>query len=543
MAKFRKFIMLAVIPVLLTGCLSSSDSDSSAEESRMEASAAEEASSASEDQMDITEYFTEGTILTLSIETVSQDKNVMDFVEKPIAPYVSHSIASWTPGYKIPPEPYYEDCFITLKDNGGNVFLDAAEAAVKVRGNWTTSYNKKPLRIKFSEKQNLLGLNDGAKMKNWILLAEYKDISMLRNKTALSISRELLGEDGLYAADAAFVEVVINRQYWGVYLLTELQQVNPNRVDITEPEEGYQGTDIGYFMEFDGYFMNEEPLQQFRMDYAGNEPLVPFDGNGGSGRTITPQKSSSRDPRQDVGITIKSDIYSQEQHDFIESYMNNVYQIMYAAAYKDEAYQFSSDYSSLSKADITPREAVELAVDVDSLADMYIISELTCDADIYWSSFFMDVDLGPDGDGRLRFEAPWDFDSAMGNKDRCADGKGFYAANIVPDVNNQYEAINPWLAVLMYEDWFQDIIREKWTKAYDSGVFERAYSMIENDTAFYQEAFERNYLRWDNIRNNAASGEWSRRSAQCKTHGEAAEFLEEWLHTRVEFLNDYWHVI
>lgn len=38
---------------------------------------------------------------------------------------------------------------------------------------------------------------------------------------------------------------------------------------------------------------------------------------------------------------------------------------------------------------------------------------------------------------KLTFEVPWDFDSAMGNKDRCADGTGFYAANIVWDVNHR----------------------------------------------------------------------------------------------------------
>ena len=187
-------------------------------------------------------------------------------------------------------------------------------------------------------------------------------------------------------------------------------------------------------------------------------------------------------------------------------------------------------------------------MDVDSLADMYIISELTCDADIYWSSFFMSADFGENGDGKLRFEAPWDFDSAMGNKDRCIDGTGFYAANIVPDVNGgvsgggEYDTINPWLAVLMYEDWFTDIIREKWTDAYDSGVFSEAVDMIREDTENYSAAFERNYERWDNLRDKSAFGsELSKAAANCKTHDEAADQLADWLDKRVTFLNDYWH--
>ncbi len=138
-----------------------------------------------------------GSLPVLSIETVSKESNVLDFVNEPVAKHVSELIASWTPNYKMPPEPYYEDCLITLKDTGGNTVLDSSEAMVKVRGNWTTTYDKKPLRLKFTEKQSLLGLNDGAEQRNWLLLAEYKDGSMLRNRAALYASREIMKEDGL----------------------------------------------------------------------------------------------------------------------------------------------------------------------------------------------------------------------------------------------------------------------------------------------------------------------------------------------------------
>jgi len=37
---------------------------------------------------------------------------------------------------------------------------------------------------------------------------------------------------------------------------------------------------------------------------------------------------------------------------------------------------------------------------------MYIINEITCDADLYFSSFYMDVDFSKDGNKKLRFEAP-----------------------------------------------------------------------------------------------------------------------------------------
>ena len=88
-------------------------------------------------------------IPVLSIETKSMDENVMDFVTTPVKRQVADMIASWTPDYVMPPEPYYEACSITLTNPDGTVLLSKANADVKVRGNFTSANDKKPLRIKF----------------------------------------------------------------------------------------------------------------------------------------------------------------------------------------------------------------------------------------------------------------------------------------------------------------------------------------------------------------------------------------------------------
>ena len=545
MRKFYKYLLPSLLILALAGC--SGDSKSSVQESSSSQAESSETTSSAESEMETTtqadEKSAENEMPVIKIETVNQDSDVMDFVKKPVAHHVSEQIATWTPNYKIPPEPYYELCRISVSD-GDNVLIDSVDADVKVRGNWTTTYDKKSLRIKFAQKQNLLGMNNGSELKNWLLLAEYKDGSMLRNKTALAIADEILAEDGLYASDAEFVEVYINDEYWGVYLLAEQQQINSDRVNIAEAQPDYMGTDIGYLLEFDGYFYTEAPLQQFHVDYADNAPLKAFDGDAEGGMEITCLPKTAGGIKNDIGFSIKNDIYSQEQHDFIASFVNNTYQIMYEAAYNDKAFAFNEDYTAIAEtSDMTPQEAVESVVNVESLADMYIIEELACDADVYWSSFYMDADFSENGNKKLTFEAPWDFDSSMGNKNRCINGKDFFAASIVPDSDGiNYQTINPWLAVLMHEDWYQDIIREKWSKAYDSGVFERAYEMIEHDKTAYQQAFERNYGKWNNIiNNNAFAEELSLKASECKNHAEATDFMLEWLHSRVDFLNEYWH--
>ena len=482
------------------------------------------------------------TLPLLSIQTTSQDENVMDFVTKPVAKHVAQSMVQWDPSYADIPEPYYESCYVKLSTKDGSFSLKPHAAQVKVRGNWTTNYPKKPLRIKFDQKINLLGLNDGAEFKNWVLLAEYKDGSMLRNKATLYAARQILKEDGLYAADSQLVNVEVNGVYMGVYLLTEQQQATKNRVNIKPPKKEYKGTDTGYFLEFDGYFENEEELQKFPLDLNNNAALKPYDGNDGSGRTIK-CLSAGGTIKKPLGVTIKSDIYSQEQHDFIENFVNNTYKIMYEAAYNDKAFVFDNDYKNISETtSVTPQQAVENVVDVQSLVDMYIVSELACDADVAWSSFYMDADFSQKGSKKLRFEAPWDFDSAMGNRPRCTDGYGYYASNIVPDPDKEKDSINPWLTVLAYEDWYRDMIKDTWTKAYDSGIFEQTCKMIQDDSESHQADFKENYKKWNNILlNQQFAFELSDEALDCLNEKEAADYLLKWLQSRVEFLNSEWH--
>ncbi|MBR3494756.1 MAG: CotH kinase family protein [Clostridia bacterium] len=474
----------------------------------------------------------------ISIRTVDPREGTA-FATEPVKAHVAEAIASWTPGYVIPPEPYYVSCTVSCTGAGGSADLDRVEAQVKVRGNWTTSYEKKPLRIKFGKKQSLCGLNGGRAFKNWVLLAEYKDLSMLRNKAGFDLAHKILG-DGLYCSDCALVEVEINGEYWGVYLLAEQQECAEGRVNVPEPKKDETGADVGYFLEFDGYYTLEDRLHSFTINYANYAPLIPF--NGRSAAKPFKPLSTSPDRSKNVGFTIKSSVRSENQRIAIRNFVANAYKIMYAAAYQDKALEMAPGWRGTVPSEKTPREAVEAVVDTDSLAGMYILSEITCDPDIYWSSFFISADLSESGSRKLRFEAPWDFDSSMGNRYVCVNAKGFHAANVVDDVDHVYRAINPWLAVLMQTDWFRDLIAEKWTALYDSGALSGTVEMIRADSRTYEAAFTRNYRRWSNMADKSPLDyELNREAFACRSEAESAEQLAHWLERRIGFLNDYWH--
>ncbi len=408
----------------------------------------------------------------------------------------------------------YHDSTVTVSGCEGYEFSDVI-AQVKVRGNWTTTYPKKPFRIKFDKKQAMLGLNNGAKCKSWVLLADYKDCALERNSLAYYLGKQIMGSDGYYCSDIRQVELYLNGEYWGVYLLAEQQQVNENRINITEPEKNYLGTDIGYFIEYDGYYNLEVYGERFSTNHFN-------------------------------GYAIKSDVYEDvnypeypaagcegryPQKKFIQSYINNLYTLC-SDAVRGQYKTFNSNYTALvSYKPVTENpvlETVSKVIDIQSLIDMYIHCEIACDADLGWSSFFMDVDFGPAAkDNLLRFEAPWDFDSAFGFKVYdVADGTGIYAASR-----------NPWLNLFMNEKWFNAKVKAKWKEMYEAGVQSSALQLIRTLQSTYSDAYNRNFNKWGFIVNNEAT--WDVINS-VHNHTDAANQLYNWTRARFNYLNSVW---
>lgn len=421
---------------------------------------------------------------------------------------------------------------VTVDQCDGAYALEAVPAQVKARGNYTLDYEKKPLRIKFDKKQSMLGLHDGKKYKNWVLLADWKDLSMSNNATAFYFGKTILGSDGFYSSDFCNVEVYLNGAYWGMYLLVEQQEAKDGRSSVPEVPEleseagetGYTGTDVGYFMEYDGYYTDERNMPNgagdptFELDYNNGAPLTRYDGG--------------RWDLWDVqrGYTLKSDIYDDAQRVFIRNYLENAYRIAYSAAYEGKFFRFNRDYTALEPTSGSVQEVVSEVIDVQSLADIYILSEIACDPDLGWSSFYLSVDMSETGGKKVIFEAPWDYDSAFGIKNGFVNsGEGVYAGN----------SSNPWLLLLIGQDWFRNIVKEKWNKLCNYGVLERSLALVEEYKTTLSAAYEKNYTRWKS-RIDYGNGELIWELNTYRTQGEAADYLYRWLHTRLNFLNSLW---
>ena len=129
-------------------------------------------------------------------------------------------------------EPYDKlhniNALITIiSDKGKALRIDSG--VVRLRGNASAGFPKKPYRIKFNEKHRVL--DAPAKAKKWTLINNYGDKTLMRNLLAFELSRCL----GLpYTPYAHSVDVLLNGEYKGNYQLSDHIDVKKNRVELDE---------------------------------------------------------------------------------------------------------------------------------------------------------------------------------------------------------------------------------------------------------------------------------------------------------------------
>ena len=159
------------------------------------------------------------------------------------------NLDNWGKEYNADGSDKYRRATIQVVDASGSLeeFIDEG-LSIKVRGNSTASPHngKRPYRLKFDKdvktdgvvtgthKHDLLGL--GYKKRNWTLLANAFDNSMIRN----AITYHLGNYVGMsFCPGYKFVDLVINGSYRGTYQVSDQVEVGKNRVDIDEANDWF----------------------------------------------------------------------------------------------------------------------------------------------------------------------------------------------------------------------------------------------------------------------------------------------------------------
>lgn len=228
---------------------------------------------------------------------------------------------------------------------------------IRGRGNWTwTDFEKKPYRIKLTEKAALAGME---RSRHFALLAHADDdLGFLRNALGFKLS-ELMHV--YWTPDMRPVELVLNGDYRGLYFLTETVRVAKKRVNVTDQEEQGVTSDPtgGWLCEIDNYY--EDPSEQ----------VVLRDPDG-----------------EDLRVTHKSpEKCNAEQQKFLVDQLTAMTNAIYI-----------NDKSS--------REW-ERYIDPDALARYFVVRELMDDVEAFWGSCYFSRERGQDT--KWKFGPVWDF--------------------------------------------------------------------------------------------------------------------------------------
>lgn len=347
---------------------------------------------------------------------------------------------------------------------------------IKVRGNATADPSKRAYRLKFDKKDEITGqsykhdlLGKGYSKRNWILKANAFDYSMVRDAVMTELG-ELVEMD--FVPGYKYVDLVINNDYRGTYLVSDHAEVGSNRIPIDE--------NTGWYVEFQGRpDMLDQPMcfsSPFQMNVKNPEPADDTD---------EAQRNAILQPIQDwFSNTWNYKIWGWDESSFLNA---------------------QQDWRELN--------------DEDSWLKFVLITELTGDYDGY-----MTVKAYREADGKLCLGPIWDKDLAFGNI-TCAEDESM-VANIS---NGSFR----WYVRRLYLDKeFINHLRVMFKNLVDNGLQQTLNEKIDQISENIKDTWAANFKRWTF---SVPSGsmqmykEWNDQDSYKNQ-------LKEWIATRIAFL-------
>ena len=253
----------------------------------------------------------------------------------------------------------YDGNSLILTDESGALNLQQ-NGTVQIKGRGNTNWRlgvKKPYQLKFDKKQTVLGM---AKAKKWVLLANGFDDSLIRNTVAFSTASEV---DMDYVTEYRHVDLWVDGEYLGTYMIGEKSEINENRLNLTNP--------TGVLVELDAAFYYQEEYWFKSATYG-----IPF---------------------------VVKECVDEDTPGVIEQGM---------AQFRTKMNAFLAYVENTPPSSITIN-ALKRYIDVDSFVRWYLVNEFAANAESAATSCFFYMD-GPDD--VIHMGPVWDFDSSMGNR-------------------------------------------------------------------------------------------------------------------------------
>lgn len=286
-----------------------------------------------------------------------------------------------TSGAEIVNEPKING-LLTVSDQGE--ILSEVNIGIELRGSSSLSFPKKSYGIETWDSEgedldvSLLGMPDE---EDWILYGPYSDKSLIRNVLAYELAQGM----GHYASRTQFVELLINDDKKGVYVLMEKLKRDKARININKLKADENvGEDLtgGYIIKIDknntgGYTAQNSFTSTYDSELNGTGNPIRFLYNYPKPDNITDQQKS-----------------------YISDYVADFEDVLISEDYADDQIGYAK------------------YIDVDSFIDFLILNEISNNVDGYRISTY----LYKDKNEKLNIGPIWDFNLAFGNANYCNGG-------------------------------------------------------------------------------------------------------------------------
>ncbi len=366
---------------------------------------------------------------------------------------------------------------------------------IETRGNSTQGFDKKTYTVElWDEEENeidapLLGMGEE---EDWILHGMVIDKTQLRIPMSFYLHQQM----GHYASNWRFVEVIINDEYQGLYILTENIKRDKNRVDIAKLDsDEISGDDLtgGYILRIDWL---DDP-EGFESNY---------DAQAG-------------DPMFYQWHYPKADKIEPEQADYIEGWMHTFEDAVFNPNYTNVQGKRYTDY-----------------IDVTSFTDFLLINELSKNSDGYKLSTYMHKDKDSKG-GKLVAGPIWDFDQTYGVSLVCSnhDYEGWtYLQN--QDGCEDLETMPMWWQAMMSDEVFVNHLKCRWETMREGAFHQEAImEWIDEQGLIIENAIDRNFELWDYFIGESI---WIEPEPIPETYEEEITYMKNWIINRLNWLDD-----
>lgn len=402
-----------------------------------------------------------------------------------------------------------------LLDSDGNINCGGRLDSIRGRGNVTFDEgDKKPYSIRMQDKTAVLNLGVA---RGWTLLANAFDESLVRNYLAKELA---YAADMEYVPDMDYVDLYINGDYRGNYLLAEKVEISEERLNVRNLEEEMEA--LNPELDFDLLQPVEEEIDDF-------EAIKWVEG------LQTPQNINN-------GYLVELDMtyrYYEEQSGFITSRLQPVAIKSPQCVSFEQAYYVANKYQAMEDALCSENGYNEDTglyysdyLDTNSFAQKYLVEEICKNLDAALTSFYMYI---PENDGKFYAGPIWDYDRAFGTWFERGGIELDDPSTLYVSENVYFEEsdINFFYQLCQQKD-FQQLYKDMYFEKVRAGVVEIA-EVTAPETADRIESS----AMMDAIRCHGLSDETDV-EANREEFRQYNEEIQEFISKRIEFLDEEW---